>query len=217
MRKVFLVTVSVLGVSSQAYGADLPEQSPAPVPPVYTWDGLYIGGNFGFGTAHFSDTLSDFGLQSSSNQSNTGGIGGGQIGYNKTFDKVLVGLETDFQATGISANQGMIQSDLSWFGTTRLRSGVLFTPQWLAYATGGVAYGQAKLTAQQAFIPVSGTVDGIGWIVGAGVELALGHGWFFGAEYLHMHLDGSSANLGNVSLSTNTDVDLGRAKIDFKF
>jgi opacity protein-like surface antigen len=36
---------------------------------------------------------------------------------------------------------------LSWFGTSRTRLGVLWTPNVLLYGTAGVAYGQVKDTA----------------------------------------------------------------------
>ena len=41
--------------------------------------------------------------------------------------------------------------------------------------------------------------------------------WSIGAEYLHVELDGPSANFGGVSASTKATTDLGRATLNFKF
>ncbi|MFX7879228.1 hypothetical protein ABTK13_23440, partial [Acinetobacter baumannii] len=77
-------------------------------------------------------------------------------------------------ATGVTKSIG-------WFGTVRGRVGFLIDPQWLIYATGGLAYGETKLGFNTIDSPsgcvVGGTIcaDGrssavrAGWTVGAGV------------------------------------------------
>jgi outer membrane immunogenic protein len=37
-----------------------------------------------------------------------------------------------------------VTKSIDWFGTVRGRVGFLVTPQWLLYATGGLAYGETK-------------------------------------------------------------------------
>src|SRR3954462_63316 len=63
MKKLFLSSVALFGLSAAALAADLPRRqyvAPAPVPvvpvPVFTWTGFYIGGNAGYG---FSDNNND--------------------------------------------------------------------------------------------------------------------------------------------------------------
>jgi outer membrane immunogenic protein len=92
--------------------------------------------------------------------------GGAQAGYNWQVRNVLIGLETDIQASGEKGTNtfaGTIQNftpafnqgnnsatvtdstKLDWFGTTRARLG-LVTDRWLVYGTGGVAYGEVNLS-----------------------------------------------------------------------
>jgi outer membrane immunogenic protein len=150
-----------------------------------------------------------------SNQSASGFLGGGQLGYNKVFGSWLVGLETDFQATGISKTTNGVETSLPWFGTTRVRAGMLVTPNFLFYGTGGVAYGEAKLS----YPLVTVNIPGVGWVGGVGAEWALGGGLSVGAEYLHVNLAGPSATAGiiNGNVTTTADEDIGRAKVNYRF
>ncbi|THD47767.1 MAG: porin family protein [Bradyrhizobium sp.] len=97
---------------------------------------------------------------------------------------------------------------LPWFGTFRGRVGVTPSDRWLVYATGGLAFGEIKTDANFTVPPTGGaclapctpTPPGsaagsfsqtkVGWVVGAGVEAALGGGWTGKLEYLYMDLGG---------------------------
>jgi outer membrane immunogenic protein len=216
MRKmIYLGLVGVL-LSSSAFAADMnaPVYKAAPAPIVGNpWDGFYVGANVGYGGSNFSASA----LGISESQSASGAIYGGQLGYNKTFGTYLLGLETDFQGASISGGDATngIQTNLNWFGTTRVRAGYLVTPAWLFYGSGGVAYGQAQLSAFGNAVQM--TVPGIGWAAGVGTEVALGSGWSAGVEYLHTDLSGTSVNIGNIGLNTNVTNDIGRFRVDYKF
>jgi outer membrane immunogenic protein len=177
------------------------------------WDGLYIGGNVGFGSTDFSAAASIFGLSGTDSVTGSGVVGGVQAGYNKTFGSFLLGLETDFDATSISNTTGGVETKLPWFGTTRIRAGFLLTPALLFYGTGGVAYGHAEISAPDASI----TVPGVGWAAGAGLEWKFAPQWSIGAEYLHVELDGPNANIGPVTFTTKATTDLGRGTVNFHF
>jgi outer membrane immunogenic protein len=100
----------------------------------------------------------------------SGFVGGGQIGYNYQYNSFVFGLETDIQGAGIrgtsnglgvgsaSANlgpNGHLQAvsnavgsttaftGVDWLGTVRGRVGYLVTPTMLAYGTAGFTYGGA--------------------------------------------------------------------------
>ncbi len=213
MRNLLLSAAATMFIASPAFAADLAVKAPPPAPAFMAtpWDGLYIGGNIGFGSTDFNANADVFGTLASTNAS--GILGGVQLGYNKQFGTFVLGIETDFQATGIEQTDFDTTSKLSWFGTTRLRAGFLVTPAFLVYGTGGVAYGHAEVTAPSASV----TVPGVGWAAGAGVEYAFGGGWSIGAEYLHVELDGPSADVGALNVTTSATTDLGRAKINYKF
>jgi outer membrane immunogenic protein len=126
LRRTLLASVGVIAlIGSAAFAADLPSRAPPPVylppPPVFTWTGLYIGGNAGYTWAAsrnvdtttvpvFADPTFDTELALSSalatgtaNVNPNGFIGGGQIGYNFQFaNSWVVGIEADIQ--GIAGN-----------------------------------------------------------------------------------------------------------------
>jgi outer membrane immunogenic protein len=152
-----------------------------------------------------------------------GFIGGGQIGYNYQYDASwVIGFETDIQGiagsnssasafgTGIPAdypNETIVSSNVStqstqYLGTVRGRLGYLATPTLLAYATGGLAYGGVKSSANinQAILDTYGADPGsyassgnysgtrTGWVVGGGLEWMFAPNWSLKAEYLHYDL-----------------------------
>ena len=155
-----------------ASAADLALKAPPPPPaPVYSWTGWYVGVNLGgsFGKAADTSTYGAGPTPFSSTSSRLDGvIGGGQIGYNwQVNSNWLLGLEADIQGSsergtatstaGVAGFCGVIalfpcttagtlvdQEKLPWFGTVRGRIGVLASPTWLFYATGGLAYGEIK-------------------------------------------------------------------------
>lgn len=150
-----------------------------------------------------------------------GVIGGVQIGYNwLASPRWVIGLEADLQASGIkgSASQTMmplffdptatgVTKSIGWFGTVRGRVGFLIDPQWLIYATGGLAYGETKLGFNTIDVPfgclIGGTICAnstssavrVGWTVGAGVEAMLTPNWSFKLEYLYVDLGRRTADV----------------------
>ena len=213
MKKLLLATSAliVLGMGS-ASAADLGARpSYAPPPPVYSWTGLYWGVNVGYswGKATNDWTVRGFGTVSES-QKVDGVIGGFQSGYNYQFGQWVLGFETDIQASGQKGSTTYVlpgvpvttlnaEHKLSWFGTSRTRLGVLWTPTTLLYGTAGVAYGQVKSDYTLGVGNLSGTANfkdvRAGWTAGAGIESAIGGGWTAKLEYLYMDLGKQEANI----------------------
>jgi outer membrane immunogenic protein len=215
MRKVFLGTVAAIVVIGPASAADLPVKAPsAPAPYIASpWDGPYIGVNIGGGETNFRATASDFFGTGEVSQHANGVVGGVQGGYRRQFGNFVFGSETDWSATSIKGTTDGVTTELRWFGTVRATAGFLVTPAVLIYGTGGGAYGRAEVSVPG----VSAKVPGVGWAAGAGLQYAFGSGWFIGAEYLHVDLDGPSVSSGGATFSTHAITDLGRARIDYKF
>lgn len=105
--------------AGSAFAADLPHYKapPPPLPPMFSWTGLYGGVNIGgaFGNADNQWTRENihsalgapiFSGVAWQRQTNlTGVTGGGQIGYNYQFNPwLVVGLEADIQAANIQSN-----------------------------------------------------------------------------------------------------------------
>lgn len=137
------------------------------------WTGFYVGLNAGgfwnsstggavnwanFAAAsnsHFASSLAAVSAPTgfASARGYDGFSGGGQIGYNwQVTDKIVVGVETDFQGRsgfGNSMNAGGFPAPsprrgAGSIGSVRGRSGVLIAPDLLIYGTGGFAYGGAN-------------------------------------------------------------------------
>jgi len=106
---------------------------------------------------------------------------------------------------------------LEWLGTFRGRVGTTFTPMTLGYITGGLAYGQVRVTESVSGTDVNG-VNGangatftpgggsqsqntvkVGWTAGVGVEGSLSGNWTGRIEYLYV-------DLGTVSGSFSTSL-----------
>ena len=137
MKALFLA-VLMAGASTAALAADLPtrKEPPAPAPiyaPPFTWTGLYLGINGGFGVAHIGNT--DFGNPN-------GGEIGGTIGYNWQMGQVVFGGEADLdwasETSGHTFVNGSTNFKVNAITTERLRLGYA-VDHALFYITGGYA------------------------------------------------------------------------------
>jgi outer membrane immunogenic protein len=182
MKHLFLSSLGAVTLlaASSAFAADLPVKAKAPPPPpVATWTGLYVGvnGGYGFGSSKLNQ-LFDFSstilgannlLNSSGRSALTGGLFGGQIGYNWQFASPwLVGLEADWQWASQKSNSTnctppaatvaffgagangfgycvATEQKITNFGTARARGGAIVNDS-LWYVTGGAAWGTVKDT-----------------------------------------------------------------------
>lgn len=182
-------------------------------------------------------TLSALGSTFNTSLRNQGGAGGGQVGYNVEFGSFVVGVEADI--TGFFSNNkgttfsGLIPSpafpafplpqsanvsrSLDYVGTGRGRIGYLVLPNVMLFATGGVAYGDTKVTvgitqtsAQPGVVSDATPVVGkhssveVGYTVGGGVEWMLSPGWSVKADY-------SYYDLGRVRSQLPTITSIGLA------
>jgi outer membrane immunogenic protein len=170
--KKLITAIAALGlIGTPAFAADMAVKAPPPAPtPVYSWTGFYVGANIGGGWGHqninytpndpaSSVVINTFQyLVSGDSFGLSGVVGGLQLGYNYQFNRNwLIGLETDFDGTGIKGSGqtsyagGLEFSSaaerVKWFGTVRARLGYLPADNLLTYFTGGFAYGKVEDTA----------------------------------------------------------------------
>jgi outer membrane immunogenic protein len=206
------------------------------------WSGFYAGINGGYSWSNANTKViplpepaqlppGDGNIQPSSmSVPMSGGVLGGQIGYNwqiKAYPRAYLSLETDMNwssltgsdtgnATGnavehfaVYTNVLSTQQQVRWFGTLRGRLGFLSTDSILIYGTGGLAYGSMKEMANVNFVP-GGYGDGqypfsksftqIGWVAGGGIEWAAMQNWSVKLEYLYINL-GSTSGVANPVVS----------------
>jgi len=196
----------------------------APVEAPFSWTGFYFGlnGGYGWGRSSWSDPT----LGADSGSFNTsGGLLGGQLGYNWQTGSVVLGIETDADWTNIKGSTaglggvcladggGLCQTKQDWFGTTRGRIGYAFG-RFMPYVTGGAAYGDIKALQSTS----SATQTKFGWSAGGGVEYSLDRNWSAKLEYLHLDLGTAtlfSAAAGRPSLSVPVTDDLVRAGMNY--
>src|SRR3954453_3587022 len=98
MKKILLSTVALIGLTVTAAAADLPSRRApammAPVVPVFTWTGFYVGVNAGYGWGN--DENPRLGPLNRGNDDG-GFVGGAQLGYNYQMGMFVLGAETDIQ------------------------------------------------------------------------------------------------------------------------
>lgn len=216
----------VAGVTS-AGASDLPARShpsPAPVPvESFSWTGFYAGinGGYAWGRSSWSDPAVG---ANSGNFDLSGGLVGGQLGYNWQTGAFVFGVETDADwlnvkgtagPSGVCASDGggICKTQQSWLGTTRARLGYAFD-RWLPYVTGGVGYGNVQA------VQPTGTASNtnVGWTAGGGLEYGFNRNWSAKLEYLHIDL-GTATLMGAASRTNTLDVpvtdDLVRAGINY--
>jgi outer membrane immunogenic protein len=172
-RQKLLVTTAVLAFSATAYAADMPVKAAppvAPVAPVVNWTGFYVGGQLGGASMNGScsqtnnspfafptgDGLVPCSVPSASGMPSAESfVGGGKIGYDFQFGKVVLGLVGDwnwadlnssFQSGGPTSSIARASTKIDWLASFRGRIGWAFD-NVLFYGTGGVAWAHVKDSA----------------------------------------------------------------------
>ena len=226
MRRIASTLALTVGLVGAASAADLRPayKAPAPVaaPVAYSWSGFYIGGHAGGGWAE--DSASGF-------------VGGGQIGYNwQLAPNWVIGIEADISGTSISDSATLVvpgavataSADLNWMASVRGRLGYTWD-RFMVYFTGGAAWadidGSATVTvAGVGTATATASATATGWVIGGGGEWMFAPNWTFGVEYLHYEFDNVSGTIIAPGTTTafgfdtsNGSVDVVRARLNYKF
>jgi outer membrane immunogenic protein len=217
MKTLFLA-VLMAGAATGALAADLPTHkapvAPAPVyTPAFTWGGLYVGINGGFGYAALGNT----------NFANpTGGVIGGTLGYNYQMGQIVFGVEGDIDAAFMSAGNsfafGNTNYKVNWLTTERLRLGYA-VDRALFYVTGGYAGVETHASIADNFGYTNSRSDWrSGGAIGGGVEYAFTNNITAKAEYLWLPLEDKTYWTATPYTETNhMSVSLARVGLNYKF
>ena len=231
IRKFVVASVSVIALSAAASAADMYAPGPGGYKdfgPIATWAGFYAGVNGGYAWGTEADVYATSGTYAtnytptaykSASAIGDGGFGGGQIGYNIQRDRLVFGLEADFEGAGVTGSataapsttsSAKAETDLDWFGTVRGRLGLTF-PDWggLLYVTGGFAYGgiEHKLTDTTGPLSVSNDRTGTGYVLGAGYEHFVTPRLSLKAEYQYIDLGSDSLQVKGSASANATYFD----------
>jgi outer membrane immunogenic protein len=192
MKKLVLAAAIVALAAGSAAAADMAMNVPVRTNCPAAWfDGGYLGVNGGAvqWTANRTDQDGVIVDTTTVVQKKSGGVAGGQIGYNWTRCNTLFGVEIDGDWAGAKASTQFlpntpgvnvnVTSRFNALATARTRAGVVLD-SLLLYVTGGVAGGQFRTTWTNAvFAPPPGFLVQAdisewrwGWVAGFGTEWA---------------------------------------------
>jgi outer membrane immunogenic protein len=211
-----LVAIGAL-IAGPAMAADMNmplKAPPAPVAPVYSWTGLYLGINGGWGEAreHWLDNNTGPGCPPcfAADYKADGGIFGGQLGYRYQFNGNWV-LGIEGTAAWADLSQTLATGNVFFPGESEsLKVNSVYTAtgqigyawnQALLYVKGGWADARTHFTTNApvglglvpgvgVFTPFSAAHDenNSGWTVGVGLDYQIWNNFVAGIEYDHLDL-----------------------------
>lgn len=199
-----------LGSGQVASAADMPVKAPVFQIAAYNWTGWYVGAHGGGGWSFKGWTDVTAAPLDEGSHNASGGLAGGQIGYNWQSGPVVIGVEA--QASWANLNSSHVslafptdsdRTRVDALGTFAVRLGYAWD-RLLFYAKGGGAWAHDKFSITD--IPSGITYANFtqtrwGWMVGAGVEHGITGNWSAKLEYNYM--DFGSARSDNVVCSPN--------------
>jgi outer membrane immunogenic protein len=190
-RKILLASVGAVVLASSALAAEPPPAPPPylPPPPIFTWTGIYVGGQIGYawtnGNNQFTGFDPFFGPEGALVTTSVGGtpsgvIGGAHVGYQIEFQwpslsGVVIGLEGSVDGTSVRNTSAAFFPDgttltaQTWAdiqGSIRGKVGIAWD-RALIYATGGVAFGGFNTNLSLAN---SGAVTGVPFFANGSVS-----------------------------------------------
>jgi outer membrane immunogenic protein len=245
MKKRLLLSSAILLIAaiSTASAADLRQpmytKAPPPAPVLFSWTGFYVGLNAGGKFLNKNDESitaapNAFTLSGGDDSS---WIAGGQVGYNwqAPGSPWVFGVEGDIDAQdfsrtrvlGVGIPPNFLAGDAftfesKWQASLRGRIGYAID-RVLLYATGGVAFTQAKVGSN--LVGIGSVTDDqtvVGGTVGGGVEWAVWNNISLGVEGRFNFYGDQNFNVGTVAGVPITDrVNLDSAevtgRINFRF
>jgi outer membrane immunogenic protein len=233
VKKLSIALTVLAWTAGTSFAADLPAatytKAPAVVPPlIYSWTGFYIGANGGGGWGETSWEFAD--RAANSNHSISGGMAGGQIGYNWQFSGPWVlGAEADGDWANIKGGTPCVNpifqctSEARALASFRGRFGGVVN-NVLFYGTAGGAYANSHYTALINGLPSAGSgffdSDRWGYAAGAGIEWAFVPNWSAKLEYMHYGFGAVTAPLsalGGGGPNLKLNIDTVRVGINYHF
>jgi outer membrane immunogenic protein len=248
LTSLIVGAIALAGLSAPALADGMPAKKSVKdthvAPVAATWTGFYAGAAVGLvwdkidwnTESLFGNASSPGDLQTNSTHFNSTGFKYGlYAGYNKQFDRIVLGVEADingktgnqkdvsyipgaaFGTTGVG-DKTSVDSDFD--GSIRLRAGVLVMPTTLLYVTGGYAFDKVNTT----MLCVGATSPWCvanreefkskwlnGWTIGGGAETLL-------SNNIIARLDYRYSDYGSVKHSyfANAPIDQVNAKIGDK-
>jgi outer membrane immunogenic protein len=240
-RRTLLASVGAVALAGTAVAAEPPPAPPPVLPPVpiFTWTGVYVGGQIGYAWGTVNTNIGDnFGDFTSFSTNNSGVIGGAHVGYNVQLNQFVVGLEGDVDGSSLSKTVSgtpliagrffvpvTISGNLNVQGSIRGRVGYAWD-RVLLYATGGAAFAGVNGSISTPFGFDSTSTTRVGWTVGGGLEYAVTNNWSIRAEYRYAQFGHSTVFATNsfvipvltaVGAFANRTINENRVQVGFSY
>jgi outer membrane immunogenic protein len=214
------------------------------VSPAFTWTGLYVGGDGGYGwhTANGTLTIAASAPLAAYDYNVSGPFAGVFAGGNYQFGRFVAGFEGDWQRTNLTGNnqqQAAITAATSLPAATGAFPGGPFTVlttikedasirgrlgfaygRFLHFGTGGLAWGNPThdyaLLGSAPFVANGG--NSLGWTAGAGLDYALTDNVFGRIEYRYTNLRTSGfVNAATDSADAANKVPISDVRVGFAY
>ena len=204
LRKLAFAAVVVLAFAagSAVSAADMAVKARPVVAPIVPtpWTGCYIGGNVGGGWTEVKTdrVFQDVAIPAPAvygSKSDTGFIGGGQIGCDFQTGNLVFGVQGMFDWAHINGQHALTDfpaisetNNLRSIITGTGRAGWLWTPQFLGYVKGGIAWlnNRNQVLLPGGALAESASFTEPGWTVGVGGEWMFTPNWSVFVEYNYM-------------------------------
>jgi outer membrane immunogenic protein len=208
--KIKLAAAAILLASTSiSSAADLAVKAPYAAPAaVWSWTGFYIGAHAGAGWGTTETTLTSVtgapipaGIALTQN-SKSGFLGGGQIGYNWESGWAVFGVQGDIAGLDVKGTTPCLALGASctaksdWLSTVTGRFGGVVADRTLVYVKGGAAWMHTDHTLSfpvgfggPAGASVSSSTTTFGWLLGLGAEYAFSPNWSAFIEYNYIEFD----------------------------
>ena len=239
-KKIALAAAAAsLMFAGAASAADMaPRYTKAPPPviaPIYNWTGFYIGINGGWASSHkcwdFAGTAAVplAVLVAEGCHDATGGIIGGQVGYNWQAGNWVFGLEAQGDWADLKG-QNVSLAFPTFTNRSRIDGIGLFTGRvgyaWnnvLLYVKGGAAVVHDKYNFfLNGAVVDTGVASETRWggTVGTGVEVGFAPNWSVAFEYDHIFLGDRNITFASPTFTVDRirqDVDMVTARVNYRF
>ena len=247
MKKIFgAAAVLLIAATTAGSAADLAVKAPY-VAPVWSWTGFYIGGHVGAGWGTTKSNLTSINATGVglvpvnfpiAQNSRSGFLGGGQIGYNYQSGWAVYGVQADIAGLDVKGTTPCITvlsctAKSDWLATVSGRVGGVVADKTLIYAKGGAAWMNTThtLTIPGAAIGGIGGIGGLGgaaasvstentafgWLLGFGAEYAFSPNWTAFIEYDYLDFDTKNSALNLTALAAGLGgAGTAVANVDFK-
>lgn len=229
MKKTLAAAAALLLTSSVgSVAADMAVKAPMLAPtPISTWTGFYVGGHVGAGWGTTESALTSItgpGLLAAglnlpiAQNSRSGILGGGQVGYNFESGWAVFGVQGDIAGMDVKGTTPCLTefsctAKSDWLATVSGRVGGVVADRTLVYAKAGAAWlhtehsfsvpnlsGLGMGGGFGGFAGASTDTTALGWLIGFGAEYAFTRNWSAFIEYDYMDFERKNAALNLTGL-----------------